>query len=104
PITIGQEISGRVAMLEQRATMIQESRNHLQALAIGGTAVGAGLNTEPGCADYACEEITALTNDTFTSAQNKFHALTSYDEIVYARGGLKPLAPYVLSVWNDIRF
>src|SRR5699024_10530618 len=88
-ITLGQEISGWVAMLEQASTMIQESRNHLQALAIGGTAVGTGLNTEPGFADYVCEEITALTNDTFISAQNKFQALTSYDEIVYAHGGLK---------------
>src|SRR5699024_10617071 len=84
--------------------MIQESRSHLQALAIGGTAVGTGLNTEPGFADYVCEEITALTNDTFTSAQNKFHALTSYDEIVYAHGGLKALAANVLKITNDIRF
>src|SRR5699024_8600170 len=104
PITLGQEISGWVAMLEQASTMIQESRNHLQALAIGGTAVGTGLNTAPGFADYVCEEITALTNDTFTSAQNKFHALTSYDEIVYAHGGLKALAANVLKITNDIRF
>src|SRR5699024_5994070 len=60
--------------------------------------------TEPGFADYVCAEITALTNDTFTSAQNKFHALTSYDEIVYAHGGLKALAANVLKITNDIRF
>lgn len=104
PITLGQEISGWVAMLDQAIGMIQESRKHLQALAIGGTAVGTGLNTEPGFADYVCEEISKFTNEEFTSAQNKFHALTSYDEVVYAHGSLKALAANLLKVTNDIRF
>lgn len=104
PITLGQEISGWVAMLDQAIGMIQESRKHLQALAIGGTAVGTGLNTEPGFADYVCEEVSKFTNEEFTSAQNKFHALTSYDEVVYAHGSLKALAANLLKVTNDIRF
>src|SRR5699024_6637767 len=92
PITLGQEMSGWHRMLEKAEIMIQESAEHLKDLAIGGTAVGTGLNAHPEFADRVCAQISESTNRTFRSEINKFHSLTSYDEAVYAHGALKALA------------
>ena len=104
PLTLGQEISGWHRMLERSEMMITESLEHLKELAIGGTAVGTGLNAHPKYADLVCETISELTNKTFVSAPNKFHSLTSYDEAVYAHGALKALAADLMKIANDVRW
>lgn len=104
PITLGQEISGWHRMLEKTEVMIQESADHLKELAIGGTAVGTGLNAHPDFSEMVCQEISRLTGKNFTSAENKFHSLTSYDEAVYAHGALKALAADLMKIANDVRW
>lgn len=104
PITLGQEMSGWHRMLEKADTMINESAEHLKDLAIGGTAVGTGLNAHPEFSDRVCAEISKLTNRTFRSEVNKFHSLTSYDEAVYAHGALKALAADLMKIANDVRW
>src|SRR5699024_9905598 len=104
PITFGQEISGWHRMLEKSEQMIKESTNHLLELAIGGTAVGTGLNTHPDYADKVCAELSRVTHINFVSAENKFHSLTSYDESVYAHGALKALAADLMKIANDVRW
>jgi len=104
PLTLGQEISGWMTMLEKCELMIKESSEHLRELAIGGTAVGTGLNAHPKFGEMVAEEISKITGKKFISAKNKFHALTSRDEIVYAHGALKALAADLMKIANDIRW
>ena len=104
PITLGQEISGWHRMLEKTKKMIAESTEHLKDLALGGTAVGTGLNAHPEFAERVSVEISALTNREFRSEPVKFHSLTSYDEAVYAHGALKALAADLMKIANDIRW
>ncbi|GGB51411.1 class II fumarate hydratase [Virgibacillus dakarensis] len=104
PLTLGQEISGWHRMLEKSETMITESLHHLKELAIGGTAVGTGLNTHPDFSEKVCTAINEVTGKNFISAPNKFHALTSHDETVYAHGALKGLAADLMKIANDVRW
>ncbi|ASN06607.1 class II fumarate hydratase [Virgibacillus necropolis] len=104
PLTLGQEISGWHRMLEKSETMINESLHHLKELAIGGTAVGTGLNAHPDFSGKVCEAINSYTGNSFISAPNKFHALTSHDETVYAHGALKGLAADLMKIANDVRW
>ena len=104
PLTVGQEISGWVYMLDRSKEMILESTEKMRELAIGGTAVGTGINAHPEFGQYVAEEISKLTGQTFNSSPNKFHALTSHDEITYAHGALKALAADLMKIANDVRW
>ncbi len=104
PLTVGQEISGWVYMLDRSKEMILESTEKMRELAIGGTAVGTGINAHPEFGTYVAEEISQLTGQTFKSSPNKFHALTSHDEITYAHGALKALAADLMKIANDVRW
>lgn len=104
PLTLGQEISGWHRMLEKSEMMISESLHHLKELAIGGTAVGTGLNTHPDFSEKVCQSISEETGKEFISAPNKFHSLTSHDETVYAHGALKGLAADMMKIANDVRW
>src|SRR5699024_213397 len=104
PLTLGQEISGWYRMLEKSENMVEESIDYLRELAIGGTAVGTGLNAHPEFAERVCEAISSFTEKSFISAPNKFHALTSHDESVYAHGALKALAADLMKIANDVRW
>jgi fumarate hydratase class II len=104
PLTLGQEISGWHHMLEKCESMIVESLPHMKELAIGGTAVGTGINAHPDFGSLAAEEISRLTEKSFTSSLNKFHALTSHDQIVYVHGALKGLAADLMKIANDVRW
>ncbi|CDO02761.1 Fumarate hydratase class II [Oceanobacillus picturae] len=104
PLTLGQEISGWHRMLEKSERMIEESTTYLKELAIGGTAVGTGLNAHPEFSQRVCEKIIQFTGKEFISAPNKFHALTSHDETVYAHGALKALAADIMKIANDVRW
>ncbi|GGH75032.1 fumarate hydratase class II [Pullulanibacillus pueri] len=104
PLTLGQEISGWVAMLEKCETMLTETTKHIKELAIGGTAVGTGLNAHPDFGRMTAEEISSITGKTFTSADNKFHALTSHDQITTVHGVLKALAADLMKIANDVRW
>ncbi|QKE72329.1 class II fumarate hydratase [Arthrobacter citreus] len=104
PITLGQEISGWHRMLEKSEQMIVDSMKFIVELAIGGTAVGTGINTHPKFAKLMAEEISSLTGYQFISAENKFQALTSHDEIVFTHGALKSLAADLMKIANDVRW
>lgn len=104
PLTLGQEISGWVYMLDRSKEMILEATDKMRALAIGGTAVGTGINAHPEFGELVSEEITKLTGQTFSSSPNKFHALTSHDEITYAHGALKAPAADLMKIANDVRW
>ncbi len=104
PILFSQEISGWRSSLERDGEMIREALEHLRELALGGTAVGTGLNCPPGFDALAAEELTKLTGLKFRPAENKFHALTSRDEIVFAHGALKALACDLMKIANDVRW
>ena len=104
PLRFSQEISGWRSSLEQDKNMITETLRFLRELAIGGTAVGTGLNAPDKFDSITCEVISDLTGKEFTSASNKFHALTSKNEIVYAHGALKSLACDMMKIANDIRW
>ncbi|MBR2614971.1 MAG: class II fumarate hydratase [Clostridia bacterium] len=104
PISFAQEISGWRSSLEKDLELILEARKHLLSLAIGGTAVGTGLNAPKGFDLAVCEELYAITGYKFKPAKNKFHALTSKDEMVYAHGALKALAVDLMKIANDIRW
>jgi fumarate hydratase class II len=104
PLTLGQEISGWHRMLEKNEEMINQSVHFMKELAIGGTAVGTGLNTPPRFGDQVAGEISSLTGKTFISAPNKFHGLTSHDEIVFTHGALKALAADLMKIANDVRW
>ncbi|QYR22896.1 class II fumarate hydratase [Paenibacillus sp. sptzw28] len=104
PLTLGQEISGWVSMLEKGERNIKSSREELRELAIGGTAVGTGLNAPPRFGEFVANEISRLTGKRFISAPNKFHALTSHDEIVFVHGAFKALAADLMKIANDVRW
>ncbi|HOB81582.1 MAG TPA: class II fumarate hydratase [Peptococcaceae bacterium] len=104
PLTLGQEISAWQRMMEKAEMMLKESCAHLKELAIGGTAVGTGLNTHPEFGANVAAELSRLTGKPFVSAPNKFHALSSKDELVYAHGALKTLAADLLKIANDLRW
>lgn len=104
PLTLGQEISGWRAMLEKSRKMLLESSEHLLNLAIGGTAVGTGINADPSFGEKVVRELNNLTGFSFRSSNNKFHALTSHDEIVHVHGTLKALAADVMKIANDVRW
>ena len=104
PITLGQEISGWHRMVERSEEMIREGIKKLTDLALGGTAVGTGLNTHPEFGEKVAKKITELTSKNFKSAPNKFHSLTSLDELVFAHGALKALAANIMKIANDIRW
>ena len=102
PLTLGQEISGWVAMLEHNLKHIELS--HLGELALGGTAVGTGLNTHPEYARRVAEELAAFTRQPFITAPNKFEALATCDALVHAHGALKGLAASLMKISNDVRW
>lgn len=104
PLTLGQEISGWHYMLVKSEQMIKTNVEFLKDLAIGGTAVGTGINAHPKFGEMVAEEISKQTNKTFRSSENKFHALTSHDEIVTAHGALKALAVDLMKIANDVRW
>ncbi len=104
PIAFSQEISGWRASLERDAELLRLATEPLRELALGGTAVGTGLNAPKGFDVLVAEKVTALAGTTFFSAPNKFHALTSRDELVFAHGALKALAADLMKVANDIRW
>ena len=104
PIKFSQEISGWRASLEKDRKMIVNSCEELKELALGGTAVGTGLNAPAGFAEKSAEAISKLTGKQFITAPNKFHSLTSKDEIVFAHGALKALAADMMKIANDVRW
>lgn len=104
PLTLGQEISGWVRMLERDEQMIRSSLEFLRDLGLGGTAVGTGLNAAEGYDVEVAAQIAALTGKVFRTAPNKFHSLTSKDELVFAHGALKALAADLLKIVNDVRW
>ncbi len=104
PIRFSQEISGWRGMLEKSRGMILASLSGLEELALGGTAVGTGLNAPKGFDQAAAAEVSAITGAEFRTAENKFHALTSKDAIVFAHGALKALAADLMKIANDVRW
>lgn len=104
PMTLGQEFSGYVAQIEADIKRIKMVLPDLYELALGGTAVGTGLNAPPGFAERAAAEIAKLTGLPFVSAPNKFAALAAHDAIVMASGALKTLACSLMKISNDIRW
>ncbi|WP_148399450.1 class II fumarate hydratase [Enterobacter mori] len=104
PLTLGQEISGWVAMLEHNLKHIDHSLPHLAELALGGTAVGTGLNTHPEYAVRVAEELASITGQPFVTAPNKFEALATCDALVHTHGALKGLAASLMKIANDVRW
>ena len=104
PLTLGQEISGWVAMLEHNLKHIEYSMPHLAELALGGTAVGTGLNTHPEYAVRVAEELANITGQPFVTAPNKFEALATCDALVHTHGALKGLAASLMKIANDVRW
>ncbi len=104
PLTLGQEFSGYVAQLDACLVRIERFMPELYELALGGTAVGTGLNTHPQFADIAAAEIAALTELPFVSAPNKFMALASHEPLVIAHSTLKALACALMKIANDLRW
>ena len=104
PITLAQEISGWRTSLEKDRAMVELALPGLRELALGGTAVGTGLNAPAGFDTAVAEAVSELTGKAFVTAPNKFHALTSKDELVFAHGALKALAANLMKIANDIRF
>ncbi len=104
PIKFSQEISGWRNMIEKTKDMLEKSLPGLKELALGGTAVGTGLNTPKGFAEEVAKEVSLLTGKEFVTAENKFHALTSKDDLVFAHGALKALAANLMKIANDVRW
>lgn len=104
PIAFSQEISGWRNMLEKTRTQITLTLDGLSELALGGTAVGTGLNAPKGFAELVAEEVSSLTGKKFITAENKFHALTAKDDIAFAHGALKALAADMMKIANDVRW
>lgn len=104
PLTLGQEISGWARMLERCQAMILTAEEFIKELALGGTAVGTGLNAPAEFGKYAAQEIGDITGIDFRTAPNKFHSLTSRDEIVALHGALKALAADLMKIANDVRW
>lgn len=104
PITFAQEISGWKNMLEKSRAMLSASLPGLYELALGGTAVGTGLNAPAGFDQEVASAVSELTGKKFITAVNKFHSLTSKDELVFAHGALKALAANMMKIANDVRW
>ncbi|MCQ2555141.1 MAG: class II fumarate hydratase [Clostridia bacterium] len=104
PISFSQEISGWRFSLEKDKAMLKDSLKHLKELALGGTAVGTGLNTPKGFDKEVAKCVAEITGKDFVTSKNKFHALTSKDEIVFAHGALKALACDMMKIANDVRW
>lgn len=104
PITFSQEISGWKNMLEKSREMLVMSLSGLRELALGGTAVGTGLNAPKGFDTEVAKAVSQLTGKDFKTAANKFHSLTSKDELVFAHGALKGLAANMMKIANDVRW
>ena len=103
PLTLGQEFSGYAAQLGHARRHVEATLGHLSELALGGTAVGTGVNTHPGFGERTAAEISRLTGLAFATAPNKFEALASHDALVHAHGALKGLAASLAKIANDIR-
>jgi len=104
PLTLGQEFSGYAAQLLHAERHLRDALPHLYELALGGTAVGTGLNAPPGYAQAVADELAGLTGLPFVTAPNKFEALASMDGIVHAHGALKTLAASLMKIANDLRW
>ena len=104
PIRLGQEISGWRFMLDRCEDLLSESKAHILNLAIGGTAVGTGINAHPAFGDRVAKHIADNTGHPFVSSENKFHALTAHDEVVQLHGTLKALAGDLMKIANDVRW
>ena len=104
PLTLGQEFSGYLSMLEHSKQQIIESLSTLKELAIGGTAVGTGLNSPANFSEEVSLELSKLVGVHFMSSPNKFHALTSHDAISFTHGALKALAANLMKIANDVRW
>lgn len=104
PLTLGQEISGWVSQLDHGLGHLEATMPHLHELALGGTAVGTGLNAPPGFGEQAAKKIAELTGQPFASAPNKFEALAAHDALVAAHSALKTLAVGLMKIANDVRW
>jgi fumarate hydratase, class II len=104
PLTLGQEFSGYVAQLDLALEAIDRSLDGVTQLALGGTAVGTGLNTHPEYADRVAQRIAAITGHPFVSAPNKFQGLASHEQLMTAHGALKTLACALMKIANDVRW
>ncbi len=104
PLTLGQEISAWHSMLIETQGMLKASLDGVRKLALGGTAVGTGLNAPKGFAELSAEKISEITGKHFETAPNKFHALTSKDALVFCHGAMKALACDLMKIANDIRW
>ncbi|MEO6016235.1 MAG: class II fumarate hydratase, partial [Polaromonas sp.] len=104
PLTLGQEFSGYVAQLDHGAKHVKAALPHLCELALGGTAVGTGLNAPKGYAEQVAAELASLTGLPFVTAPNKFEAMASADALVHAHGALKTLAASLMKIANDVRW
>lgn len=103
PLSVGQEFSGWVRMLEKSKQMIEAVLPYMRELAIGGTAVGTGINAPKNFGELVAKEVTGIVGSEFTSASNKFHSLTSYDDVVAVHGAVKGLAADLMKIANDVR-
>ena len=103
PLTLGQEFSGYASQLDHGLKAIKNTLPHLSELALGGTAVGTGINTPPGYAENVAKHIASLTGLPFVTAENKFEALAAHDAIVESHGALKTVAVSLMKIANDIR-
>ena len=103
PLTLGQEFSGYVSQLDHGLKALESTLDHLAELALGGTAVGTGINTPVGYAELVADKISEFTGLPFRSAENKFESLAAHDAIVEAHGALKQLAVSLMKIGNDIR-
>ena len=103
PLTLGQEFSGYVSQLEHGLKALKNTLDHLSELALGGTAVGTGLNTPKGYAELVAKNIASITGLPFVTATNKFEALAAHDAIVETHGALKQIAVSLNKIANDIR-
>lgn len=104
PVGFSQEISGWRNMLEKTKAQLELSLGGLKELALGGTAVGTGLNAPIGFAEEVAKQVSEITGKQFVTAENKFHALTAKDELVFAHGALKALAGNLMKIANDVRW
>jgi fumarate hydratase, class II len=104
PLTLGQEISGWVAQIDHGIRHLRTTRPHLRELALGGTAVGTGLNAHPEFGARVAAELARATGLAFESAPNKFEALAAHDAMVFAHGALKTLAASLMKIANDVRW
>ncbi len=103
PLTLGQEFSGYVSQLDHGLRAIHNTLAHLSELALGGTAVGTGINTPPGYSENVAKHIADLTGLPFVTAENKFEALAAHDAVVEAHGALKTVAVSLMKIANDVR-